>query len=408
MVEDAEAQRADVQRFADTFSAYYLPIVMGIAALTFLFSRNPLSTAAVLLVACSCSIALATPIAMLATIGANAKRGVLIKGGKYLETLARADILLIDKTGTLTLGKPTVTDIVTFPAPDGREDGGAILDEHTLLSYAASADRFSEHPLADALRRAVNERGLPLHEVTEFESRAGMGVRATVNGRAVSVGRGGPVNDPAITSQIETLEAQGKTVIQVSVEGKLAGVVATSDTLRSEVPEALGAARRLGIHRIELLTGDNERVAASLAGALGIAHRAGLLPEDKIRIVKAYQAQGHVVLMVGDGINDAPALAQADIGIAMGAAGTDIAIEAAHITLLREDWMLIPALLKTAQRTMRVVKGNLGFTAAYNLVGLTLAAFGFLPPMLAAAMQSIPDLGILGNSARLLRHKETS
>lgn len=395
MVEDAEAQRADVQRFADTFSAYYLPIVMAIAALTFIFSRNPLSTAAVLLVACSCSIALATPIAMLATIGANAKRGVLIKGGKYLETLARADVLLIDKTGTLTLGKPTVTDIISFNG----------LDEHSLLSYAASADRFSEHPLADALRRAANERGLPLHNVTNFESLAGMGVRATVNGKVVSVGRSTMTNDTFAVSQVEVLEAQGKTVIYVSINNSLAGLIATSDTLRSEVPEALQAARRLGIQKIELLTGDNERVAASLAGALGISHRAGLLPEDKIRIVKEYQAQGHIVLMVGDGINDAPALAQADIGIAMGAAGTDIAIEAAHITLLREDWMLIPGLLKTAQRTMRVVKGNLGFTAAYNLIGLTLAAFGFLPPMLAAALQSIPDLGILGNSARLLRSK---
>ena len=161
----------------------------------------------------------------------------------------------------------------------------------------------------------------------------------------------------------------------------------------------------LASQKIELLTGDNERVASSVGNRLDISYRAGLLPEDKIRIVKEYQAQGHIVVMVGDGINDAPALAQADVGIAMGKAGTDIAIEAAHITLMREDWMLIPGLLKTAQRTMRVVKGNLGFTAAYNIIGLTLAAFGFLPPMLAAALQSIPDLGILGNSARLLKSK---
>jgi Cd2+/Zn2+-exporting ATPase/Cu+-exporting ATPase len=194
----------------------------------------------------------------------------------------------------------------------------------------------------------------------------------------------------------------------VLIDDKLAGWVAAADTLRSEVPEALQAVKDLGIKKIELITGDNERVASSLAHSLGISYRAGLLPEDKIRIVMEYQSQGKVVVMVGDGINDAPALAQADVGIAMGRAGTDVAMEAAHITLMREDWMLIPQLLQTARQTMRIVKGNLGFTAVYNIVGLILAAFGFLPPMLAAALQSIPDLGILGNSARLLRPREVS
>jgi Cu+-exporting ATPase len=394
MVEDAEAHRADVQQFADKFSAYYLPVVMSIAALTFLFSRNPLATAAVLLVACSCTIALATPIAMLATIGANAKRGVLIKGGKYLETLARADILLIDKTGTLTLGKPNITDIISLNG----------MDENTLLAYAASADRYSEHPLADALRRSAHERDLQIEEAANFESLAGMGVRAKVNGATITVGKQSLLKDSALPSQAQTLETQGKTVLFVSKDGALAGLIAASDTLRNEVPEALQEAKRLGIKKIELLTGDNEQVAASVGNALGITYRAGLLPEDKIRVVKEYQTQGHIVVMVGDGINDAPALAQADIGIAM-KAGTDIAIEAAHITLMHEDWNLIPHVIATAKRTMRVVKGNLGFTAAYNIIGLTLAAFGFLPPMLAAALQSIPDLGILGNSARLLRQK---
>ena len=390
LVEEAEAHRADVQRFADKFSAYYLPVVAGIAALTFLFTRNPLATAAVLLVACSCTIALATPIAMLATIGSNAKHGVLIKGGKYIETLARADVLLIDKTGTLTLGKPVVTDVISLNG----------MDELTLLSYAASADRYSEHPLADALRRAASERGIQLYEIENFESLTGLGVRAVVDGKNISVGK--PSNSSP--AQVKELEAQGKTVLSVSMGESLAGFIAVSDTLRSEVPEALKEAKRLGIQKVELLTGDNERAASSLAGALNISYRAGLMPEDKIRIVKEYQAQGHVVVMVGDGINDAPALAQANIGIAM-KAGTDIAIEAAHITLLREDWTLIPQVIAAAQRTMRVVKGNLGFTAAYNIIGLTLAAFGLLPPMLAAALQSIPDLGILGNSTRLLKNR---
>lgn len=389
IVEEAEAHRADVQQFADKFSAYYLPVVAGIAALTFLISRNPLATAAVLLVACSCTIALATPIAMLATIGLNAKHGVLIKGGKYIETLARADVLLIDKTGTLTLGKPIVTDIIALNG----------MDESTLLSYAASADRYSEHPLADALRRAANERDIPLHEITNFESHTGKGVQAMMDGKKVFVGK----STHATPEQATELEAQGKTVLFISINNEPTGFVAVSDTLRSEVPDALKEAKRLGIKKIELLTGDNERTASSVANALNISYRAGLMPEDKIRIVKEYQSQGHIVVMAGDGINDAPALAQANVGIAM-KAGTDIAIEAAHITLLREDWMLIPQVIAAAQRTMRVVKGNLGFTAAYNIIGLLLAAFGFLPPMLAAALQSIPDLGILGNSARLLKN----
>lgn len=395
LVEEAEAHRADIQRFADKFSAGYLPVVVGIAALTFLISHNPLSTAAVLLVACSCTISLATPIAMLASIGAGAQHGVLIKGGKYLERLARADILLIDKTGTLTLGRPQVTDVVPLAGQDAGQ----------MLAVAASAERYSEHPLAEAIRRAARERGLPLAEATEFESLAGLGVRALVQGAIVTVGRRSMLTGVALPPEAEVLEAQGKTVLFVMRNGELQALLAAADTLRAETPAALAQTRTLGIRQIELLTGDNERTAAAVGAALGIAYRANLLPEDKIRIVKDYQARGHVVVMVGDGVNDAPALAQADVGIAMGAAGTDIAIEAAHIALMRDDWTLVPQTLATAQRTMRVVKGNLGFTAAYNLIGLTLAAFGFLPPMVAAALQSLPDLGILGNSARLLRQK---
>ena len=393
MVEEAEAHRADVQQFADKFSAWYLPVVLGIAALTFFISHNPLSTAAVLLVACSCTIALATPIAMLASIGASAKRGILIKGGKYLETLARADVLLIDKTGTLTLGKPQVTDIVALTE----------LGADALLSVAASAERYSEHPLAEAVRKAARERGLALADVAEFESMTGLGVRARVNNNVVMVGRRSMLFGAALPQEADALEAQGKTVLFVSIDGVMTGLIATADTLRSEVPDALEKTRALGIRKIELLTGDNERIAATISSALGIAFRANLLPEDKIRIVKEYQAQGHVVVMVGDGINDAPALAQANVGIAMGAAGADIAIEAAHIALMREDWSLVPQVLETARHTMRVVKGNLGFTAAYNVIGLLLAAFGFLPPMFAAALQSLPDIGILANSSRLLK-----
>jgi Cd2+/Zn2+-exporting ATPase/Cu+-exporting ATPase len=346
-------------------------------------------------VACSCSIALATPIAMLASIGAAARRGLLIKGGKYLETLARADVLLLDKTGTLTLGKPRLTNIV--PLSD--------LPANDVLRLAASAERYSEHPLAEAVRAEARARGLTLDEPQHFEAVPGLGVRAVVSGNAVAVGSRRLLADSAVIPAAPALEAQGKTLLFVACEGEPVGVLAAADTLRPEVPAALEAVRALGLRHLELLTGDNERTAAALAAALGVHYRADLLPEDKIAIVKEYQAQGRTVVMVGDGVNDAPALAQADVGVALGAAGSGVALEAAHLALMREDWSLVPEAIRLARRTMGVVKGNLIFTALYNVAGLTLAAFGFLPPALAAAAQSLPDLGILANSARLLRPK---
>lgn len=395
MVEEAEAHRADVQRLADKFSAWYLPVVTMIAAFTFLISRNPLSTAAVLLVACSCSFALATPVAMLASVGASARRGLLIKGGKYLELLARADVLLVDKTGTLTLGRPRVTDVVSLNG----------LSRAEVLSLAASAERYSEHPLAEAIRTLAREEKVALIEPEKFEAVPGNGVQAIVNSHQVRVGNRRMIPLAESLSITADLEAQGKTLLFMECDGQLTGMFAAADTLRSEVPMALAEARSMGIRHIELLTGDNERTASALAEKLGISHRASLLPENKIDVVKEYQAKGHIVVMVGDGVNDAPALAQADVGIAMGAAGTDVAIEAAHIALMREDWNLVPELMKIAQRTMRIVKMNLGFTTLYNIVGLSLAAFGILPPVLAAAAQSLPDIGIMGNSARLLKQK---
>ncbi|MFN3373894.1 MAG: heavy metal translocating P-type ATPase, partial [Chloroflexus sp.] len=395
LVEEAEAHRGEVQRLADRFSAYYLPVVAGIATLTFLISRNPLATAAVLVVACSCSFALATPVAMLAAIGASAKRGLLIKGGKYLESLAKADVVLIDKTGTLTLGRPRITDVIALnsvPAPEA-------------LQLAATAERYSEHPLATAVQELARAQNLTPAEPEHFTTIPGMGVRAQVNGAMITVGNRRLIPAAASLPLAAQLEAEGKTLLIVARDDEPIALLAAADTLRPETPAAIAELRALGIKQIELLTGDNERTAAALAGQLGVQYRAQLLPEDKIAVVKDYQARGHTVVMVGDGVNDAPALAQADIGIAMGAAGTDIAIEAAHIALMRDDWTLVPQVLRIARRTMGVVKLNIGFTAVYNLVGLTLAAVGWLPPTLAAAAQSLPDLGILANSARLLRQR---
>ncbi len=393
LVEGAEANRANVQRLADKFSAYYLPVVAGVAALTLLLRRDPLATAAVMVVACSCSFALATPIAMLASVGAAARRGILIKGGKYIEILTRADVLLVDKTGTLTLGRPEISDVVALNG----------LAQNDLLSLAASAEKYSEHPLAEAVRSAARAKALAVLEPQQFDALPGQGVRAQVAGKQVAVGSYRLLPAAEAVPAASALEAQGKTLLYVMQESQLVGLLAAADTGRPEVPAALAEARALGIQHIELLTGDNEATAAAMARRLGIGYRANMLPEDKIAVVKEYQAKGHTVIMVGDGVNDAPALAQADIGIAMGAAGSDVALEAAHIALMRDDWLLVPETLRIARRTMRVVKMNIAFTVIYNVVGLSLAAFGFLPPIFAAAAQSLPDLGILANSARLLR-----
>jgi P-type Cu+ transporter len=393
MVERAEANRGRVETFADRFSGWYLPVVGGVALLTFGIGRDPLATAAVLVVACSCAFALATPVAMLASIGAAARRGLLIKGGAFIEALAAADVILVDKTGTFTVGRPAVREVASL--------NGATPDE--VLGWAAAAERHSEHPLAEAIRSEAARRGVKAVEPESFEALEGLGVTATVTGGRVMVGSERALGLEAAPPEVERLRADGATVVYVARDGELVGALAIRDEIRPDVPAALDELRGLGFHRIELLTGDHETAAAPVARELGVDYRAGLLPEDKIRIVRDHQAAGRRVVMIGDGVNDAPALAQADVGIAMGAAGTDLALEVAHVALMRDDWSLVPHAFRTARRTMGVVKGNFAFTAAYNVVGLTLAAVGILPPILAAAAQSIPDLGILGNSARLLR-----
>lgn len=394
MVEEADLHRAPVQRIADRFATWYLPFVVCVAVVTYLASRNALATAAVLMVACSCSFALATPVAMIASIGASAKRGLLIKGSKYLESLAKADVVLLDKTGTLTLGRPRITDIVPL-------DGA--LDPTKLLILAASAERYSEHPLAEAVRAAAAQRGLALLDVPDFEAIPGLGVRVRLGVGEVTAGSRHLLPDGTVPAIAKRLEAEGKTLLFVAINGQPVGVLAAIDTLRPEVPAALADLQQLGIRHLELLTGDNERTAAALAKPLGLAYRANLMPDDKIAIVREYQLQGRVVVMVGDGVNDAPALAQADVGIAMGAAGSAIALDAAHIALMRDDWSRVPEAIRIARRTMNAVKINIGFTALYNLTGLSLASFGILPPTIAAIAQAGPDFGILINSARLLR-----
>ncbi len=401
LVEEAEASKAPVQKFADRYSSYFLPVVLGIGLLTMLISRDIRHGIAVLVVACPCAVALATPLSVVASTGSAARKGILVKGGLYLEALARVDTVVVDKTGTLTLGKPVVTEISNLNSQFSKDE---------VLALAATLEQYSEHPLAGAVMAEAKARGLASDGAHDFEAIPGKGVVARVKGEVACIGtrslldeRGVSVSEDA-AQLAEELEAQGQTVLWLARDSTALGLIAVADVVRREVPAAIAELERLGIKHIVLLTGDNERTANAVAAQLGIRDvRANLLPQDKIKAVKALQAEGRKVAMVGDGINDAPALAQADVGIAMGAAGTGVALEAAQVALMRDDWSQVPEAIRVGRRTFRTIQQNITFGVLYNIVGVSLAALGVLPPVLAAAAQSLPDVAVFLNSSRLLR-----
>ena len=398
LVEEAEAAKAPVQRFADRFTAYYIPVVLAAAIMTYLVSGNATAAVATILVACSCAIAMATPVTVLAAVGQSARRGIVIKGGRYLEALAKVDTLVMDKTGTLTIGRPEVTDVIALDA-----------DEDEVLRLAATLERRSEHPLAEGILRSAETRRIILREPSDFTVYPGEGVAGTVGDVPVLCGterllaRMGVTVSDEVQKRVLQLASDGKSVVLVARDGRAAGVIALADTLRPEVPGALTALRELGIRHLLLLTGDRRQVAQAIASRLDLEFEAEVLPEQKIDLIRRLQQEGRVVAMVGDGINDAPALAQADVGIAMGVAGTDAAIEAAHVALMGDDWKAVPEAVRIGRRAFRTIKQNLWFTAGYNIVGMALAATGWLPPIAAAAAQSLPDVAVMLNSARLLR-----
>lgn len=398
LVEEAEAQKAPVQRFADRFSSYYLPMVIIIALLTLLFTHQILNAVAVIVVAYACAIVIATPVVVLASVGGQ---GLFIKGGLALEQLAGVNTVVLDKTGTLTYGRPQVTDIV----PMSR------IDEAELLQAVGSAEKRSEHPLGRTIVAAARMRDLTLSEPEKFTSMAGRGVIATlarhqwVVGNRALLSEQGIALDAKIETQAVALEQQRKTVFFAARQATVMGLIGVADTVRPDAVSALAELQKQGIMHILMLTGDNERVASAIARPLGLEYRAELLPEGKIEVIKQLQKEGRWVLMVEDGVNDAPALAQADVGVTMGAAGTDAAIEAADVALMRDDWSLVPEAIQLGRRATRTIRQNLIFTAVYNIVGIGLAAFDILPPVLAAAAQSLPDVLILGNSSLLLLRK---
>jgi Cu+-exporting ATPase len=415
MVADAQRSRAPIQKVADAVAGYFVPAVLVIAVVTFLVwaiaaPAQPslawafVNAVAVLIIACPCALGLATPMSIMVGIGRGAREGVLVKNAEVLERLEKVDTVVVDKTGTLTAGRPSLTECVPLGA----------IGESDLLRYAASVEQPSEHPLARAIAAGAAARSLPVPAVANFDSVTGGGARGSVEGHAVLIGRRswlaeeGVADLAALDDRADALERQGRTVMRVAVDGRLAGLIAVSDPIKASTPEAVRSLHELGL-RIIMLTGDSEETARTVASGLGIDEfRAGMKPEGKQAVVLELQAAGRTVAMAGDGINDAPALAAADVGIAMGT-GSDAAIESAGVTLVKGDLRGIVKAIDLSRHTMRNIRQNLFFALVYNALGVPIAAGVLYPlsshlllnPMLAAGAMSLSSVSVVANALRL-------
>ena len=419
LVGDAQVARAPIQRLADRVASVFVPAVIVIAVLTFLVWRIAIGESiahalvffiAVLIIACPCALGIATPAAIMVGTGKGAENGLLIKGGEYLEKAHRLTTVVFDKTGTLTKGTPSVTDVIPF--------GRYTADE--LLRIAASAEKGSEHPLGQAIVRKAAERMAPLDEVEEFEAIPGRGIRAKVHGRSILLGNRALMADAGISTvpgegALARFEGEGKTAMLLAVDGQLAGVLAVADTLKDHAVEAIRALKDMGIE-VAMLTGDNRRTGEAIARQAGIDRViAEVLPAGKAEQIKELQAAGKVVAMVGDGINDAPALAQADVGIALGS-GTDVAMEAGGIVLIKDDLRDVVASIQLSRRTVKKIRQNLFWAFFYNTALIPLAAgilatgalFGLkvvLNPILAGAAMGFSSVSVVMNSMTLRRFR---
>lgn len=407
IVEEAQASTGNIQRLVDSVSAKFVPAVVSVSIGAFLvwyfvfgnFVTGLLSFIAVLIIACPCALGIATPAALMVGVGKGAEAGILIRGAEYLERSQKIKTVVFDKTGTLTKGEPSVTDIVTFNGFE-RDD---------VLQLAGAVETGSEHPLAQAVVREAKHRRLLLVRPEEFEAVSGMGVKAMVNNRSILFGNRKLMNKFEIYSdfieeKMQELEAHGKTVMIVGVDKEIAGLIAVADTLKASSAAAIKALKDLDIEAV-MLTGDNEKTAKSVAKSVGIDKVvANVLPGEKAGVIKQLQSEGKVVAMVGDGINDAPALAQADIGIAIGS-GSDIAKETGGIILIKDDVMDVARSIRLSRATMKKIRQNLFWALIYNAAGIPIAAIGLLSPMIAAAAMALSSISVIANSSLLKRLK---
>ncbi|RAN80583.1 heavy metal translocating P-type ATPase [Bacillus sp. SRB_331] len=409
VVEEAQGSKAPIQRLADVISGIFVPIVVGIAIVTFLvwyFAVSPGEFAvalekfiAVLVIACPCALGLATPTSIMAGSGRAAEFGILFKGGEHLETTHRLDTIILDKTGTVTNGKPTLTDIILAEG----------IDKTEFLQLVGAAEKNSEHPLAEAIVEGIKEKGIALGSSDTFEAIPGFGIQSTVNGKELLIGTRRlmakyNINVQTELSKMENLEKQGRTAMLVAIDHHYAGIVAVADTVKGTSKEAIARLQKMGLE-VVMITGDNSQTAKAIAEQVGIKHViAEVLPEGKAEEVKKLQQSGKKVAMVGDGINDAPALATADIGMAIGT-GTDVAMEAADITLIRGDLNSIADAIYMSKMTIRNIKQNLFWAIAYNCIGVPIAAAGFLAPWLAGAAMAFSSVSVVLNALRLQRIK---
>jgi heavy metal translocating P-type ATPase len=401
LVEDALAKKAPIERLVDRVSSVFVPAVIVIAiivfAVWFFATKDPAvaitAAVSVLVVACPCALGLATPTAVLVGTGEGARRGVLIKNGAALEKAKRIDTVIFDKTGTLTQGKPIVTDVIVCDS----------MDKSMMLSLVASAEAGSEHPLSKAIVEYARENKIQTLAALEFVADAGKGVRATVNGKKIVIGNDKIVPDAgACSSKIADLEAEGKTVVRVGIDGITRGVIAIADTLKPDAKKAVADLKKQGLAVI-MITGDNERTARAAAKELGIDDViAGVLPEAKAAAIKKLQESGHSVVFVGDGINDAPALVQSNLGIAIGA-GSDIAIEAGDMVLVSGGPSKVVYALALAKKTFGTIRQNLFWAFFYNVIAIPVAAFGLLNPMIAGAAMAFSSVSVVFNALRIKR-----
>ena len=405
LVEQAQGTKAPIQNLADRFTTWFLPTVLVLAAIAFLVSGDVKVAVSVLLVACPCAFAIATPTAVTAGISNMARRAVLIKGGVFLELAKKMDVLLVDKTGTFTFGKPKVVDVVSL-------DG---ISKDEVLRLAAIAEKYSEHPLARSVMACAKERGIEVPDPAEFKVEVGMGVAARLDGQKILVGKNTFLRDKGVCvgDHIEYAISQqterGRTAILVSNNMRPVGLIAIADEVRPETARSIAALKAMGIKNITMLTGDNHKVAKAVAKEIGVDDfQAELLPEHKLRFVEKLQEQGLIVGMIGDGINDAPALALADVGIAMGAAGTDVAVETADVTLMNDDLSRVVNFMEMSRKILRRIKLNIFFSMIYNVIGFTLAGFGLLTPILAVIFQEAGCITVVFSSTLLLWSKTGS